>query len=623
MHDGYHDNSARYPLGLAYLTAHLQNAGHRVELIDFRFIVHTPAEMLARLKAIRADMIGLGGMVSSYVTLKEISHAIKQYHPNTPIILGGAISFKIESLIMQHNPIDALCVGEGEYVIVEIANALAANRSLATIPGLWIRDENGQGIPTAPRDQIKDLDAILFPAWDTIKPSTYLHSTYDMSQERPMLMIASRGCPASCDYCCRVIQERTIRYRSVESVFDEISVLYGNYGVTNLTFVDEYLTADLRWVRALCEKIIAAKLPIRWNASSRVRLFDDETYDLFQEAGCNCLSFGVESASPEVLKSYSKRQRPGDTLKIYQKLCDRQIKMNFLLMVGAVVETEATLKETVHILLPHGTAARFYYLTPFPGTPIYEQARITGHILDEDEYLTKVATTDNSMEQFPTINLTQHPLERLIEIKESAQKDTFKMHLLRNVVGLFGEHYLRLLLCFKSARDLRMALPHLQQTWITYLDTIQHLQKKYPEQVIDVYYYLKTREKELQMVLEQQNPQIQEIPQPVLQPENQELILNYLLHRYGVFAEKALEQLIQLPVSILDLPQAEAGFKTLQALLKRDLLLWERLRANLKGEYLTLCQKPTLSRTDTQAFLPDPPLVQQLLGALERIKVLA
>jgi radical SAM superfamily enzyme YgiQ (UPF0313 family) len=535
LHDGYHEMSGRYPLGLGYIMAPLLAAGHEVEVIDFKFTYHSEAEIADKLRRIQADLIGLSGLISSYGYLKQVTRYLKQVHPQVPLVLGGPMHFALEPLILQHNPLDALCLGEGEDTLLEMVQALEHNRDWRDIPGLWLKTGD-QTFKTPPRSQTEDLDTILYPAWEHLSPRTYRFDPYS-GQERPMSILASRGCPSSCDFCARITLERSIRYRSVGHVLHEIKTLYHDYGVRQFTFVDEYFTANMRWVKQLCEALVAENLPdLIWHASSRVRLFDDDTYDLLYASGCRNLSFGVETANPEILKLYSKRQDPQLTRTIFQKLRKRGIRMNFLLIAGAFDETEATLMETASLLMTHASPARFFYLTPLPGTPIYRRAQAEGKLPDEDAYLERLSFWDNSFTERPTLNLTRYSDREFIQIKERVEQDTWKMHQLRNQVGLFGLHLLYLWQRAAAADELAARASAWRQQLQATLSELHALAARYPGQPIDLPAFR----------LPDGAPPL---PLPPSPPQGADLmaLAERLQQRYGLWGEQLWAALLQLP----------------------------------------------------------------------------
>lgn len=577
LHDGYQDNSVRYPLGLSYLAANLRDAGHTVNVIDFKSFFHSDAEITAKLKGVKADLIGLSGLISAYHYLKDIVKQLRSYHPDMPLILGGPLGFTIEPLLLKHNDLDAICTGEGEQTIVELAEAVAAGRDFSQITGLWLPDGQGGAYSTGLRTQVDNLDDLPFPAWEILDPDIYRIDPWS-GEPRSMSILASRGCPSSCDFCAHVVLERSIRYRSVENVIQEIRTLRYTYGIRHFTFVDEYFTADMRWVKVMCQRLIDEGIDIEWNASSRVRIFDDETYDLLKASGCGCLSYGVESANQVILKSYGKRQKPDDTLTIFRKINARGMRMNYLLISGAFQESPETMDETMRILLPNGNQARFFFLTPLPGTPIYRQAMEKGLFTDEDNYLTLLSTTDTTFVRTPTLKLTDMPLDEWLALKLRCEQDSAAMMELRNRVGVFGQYLWRVLAAVPSLEQLSGFLPQLQTVWRAVQERVAHFNHAYPALRIDLGSFKQMGpDPETTLPLP---PMLLSATAPLAEHFENSDLLHWLWQRYGLFGEKLLAHLLVLSESSWQHPTGPQVYEAARQVLLRDLGLISHALSN-------------------------------------------
>ena len=62
---------------------------------------------------------------------------------NVPVILGGVFATFAPDLVMRWKEIDMICVGEGEYAIVELCKRMASGKDYSDIPNLWVRGKDG------------------------------------------------------------------------------------------------------------------------------------------------------------------------------------------------------------------------------------------------------------------------------------------------------------------------------------------------------------------------------------------------------------------------------------------------------------------------------------------------
>jgi radical SAM superfamily enzyme YgiQ (UPF0313 family) len=201
------------PLGPAYLAAALLEGGHRVAVVDALgeaplqrgptdrpdLISHglSIPEVVDRIPA-ETDAFALSVMFSQqWPHVDALARAIHARFPGRPIIVGGEhVTGTWQFVLDTCAPVTACGFGEGEDVIVDFADCVAGTRSLAEVPGIAHR-VNGRPQRTAPRQRIRDLDAIPRPAWHLFPVDRYLDDGffYVVNRGRSMVILATRGCP--------------------------------------------------------------------------------------------------------------------------------------------------------------------------------------------------------------------------------------------------------------------------------------------------------------------------------------------------------------------------------------------------------------------------------------------
>jgi hypothetical protein len=106
---------------------------------------------------------------------------------------------------------------------------------------------------------------------------------------------------------------------------------------------------------------------------------------MMREAGCDSVSFGVESGNPEMLK----RIRKGITLEMVRRAVDLCREAGLIchtsFMVGLPGETAETLRQTREFAGSLGALYGYHFLAPFPGTTVREEVgRYDLEILTDD-----------------------------------------------------------------------------------------------------------------------------------------------------------------------------------------------------------------------------------------------
>ena len=157
------------PLGLAYIASAVKSSGHEVEIFDMQMNGNSSKELFELISKNPPDIIGLGSMTFTFKNAVKIAESIKEEFKDIPIIFGGSQSsaFPIESL--KRDCFDLGVTGEGEETIVEILESYSRSGSLPTkINGTVVRN-NEEIRSNPPREWIKDLDGIPFPARELIE----------------------------------------------------------------------------------------------------------------------------------------------------------------------------------------------------------------------------------------------------------------------------------------------------------------------------------------------------------------------------------------------------------------------------------------------------------------------
>ena len=246
--------------------------------------------------------------------------------------------------------------------------ASAARHPLADVKGLAWRD-GGEVVVNADRPLIPDLDALPLPAHHLLPWQAYRAP----GMRGPFaFVVPSRGCPAGCTFCIKhVSYGRAVRVRSAENVLAELRLLW-DMGLRNVHMYADLFTVNRDQVMGICEGMLSRGLKFRWMCNSRVDFVDPEMLQMMARAGCWLISWGLESADPEI----RKRVRKGTTeAKIVQALNWSKAAgiMNWgYFIIGLPGETEETIRKTIDFAkkLPLDLAL-FHIAAPYPGTPFF------------------------------------------------------------------------------------------------------------------------------------------------------------------------------------------------------------------------------------------------------------
>ncbi len=328
-------------------------------------------QLIARLKDLQPDMLVAMTAIEMFSGDIDCLEQIKKFFPNIKIICFGYLPTQFpKEILTGAGCIDFIIMGEPEEIFSQLYDRIKNGEGVNDLSGIAARI--GREIFVGPaRERIKDLDALPFPARDLVDGRLY----NEFFSPRPFVTIlSSRGCPMTCSFCVRTFGQRVV-YRSIENTLKEIEEVILKYRVKTVRFMDDNFCVDAGRVKEFCETVIRRNLKFQWSALARTDNLSEALLRLMKQAGCFRLYLGVETFSPKLLKVYQKNTDSMRALEVFGIMRRLGIESVGFFMVGGV-QSEAEFKEDVRIAaysdLDYAVIEK---LTPYPGTPFFEQMK--------------------------------------------------------------------------------------------------------------------------------------------------------------------------------------------------------------------------------------------------------
>ena len=174
-----------------------------------------------------AFLVGISSLFTPYLRQAiQTAEAVKAYHPDCKIVLGGHHPTALPQSAMASRAVDFVLRGEGEVSMPQLAETLVSGGRLASVPGIVFRQKDG-ALHMNPPVQMQSPDDFPPPAVHLVK-----HKYYRRGPGGSMVVVASRGCPMRCSYCSfgdNAVHD--YRQRSVESVMREIEHAAGLHDI--------------------------------------------------------------------------------------------------------------------------------------------------------------------------------------------------------------------------------------------------------------------------------------------------------------------------------------------------------------------------------------------------------
>ncbi len=419
-----------FPLGMAYLVTCLKRAKHKPVVVDIdgnRYFYERALKLIKKhLEEGDIGAIGTGGLITVYKYCKRLVKDIRKIDLKIPIVIGGSLATSSPNLVMEKIKPDYLVLREGEISFINLINCLEKQENPKTVKGIVFKSRN-KLIFTPPEElaSAEFLDNLL-PDWDAFPVEKYIsYPNIACGMKRSISVSTMRGCPFNCRFCYHIFERRT-RFRSPESVINEIKILKKRYRIRHILFSDDLFTVNRKNVEKFCDLIIQQKIDISWSAGGRVDTVDIELLKKMKKAGCTSFGYGFESGSQKILDLMNKRTTVEQARKAAKMTRNAGLVLQEAFMIGFPGETRETFEETIKFCIENDMPTYFSFTCPYPGTDIFYSEKIAER-MDLEEFVEKIGE-----QTALTINLTDMSDEELIEMCDEGEKRIARAYISKN-----------------------------------------------------------------------------------------------------------------------------------------------------------------------------------------------
>ena len=226
------------------------------------------------------------------------------------------------------------------------------------------------------RDHDEELESV-FPARHLIDLDSY---QYAIEGVRATSLIAQLGCPYKCGFCAGRDSPmlRNIRTRSIDSIVEEMLLIYRSWGIRGIMFYDDELNVSNDMIK-LMERVarVGRDEGIEWKLRGFIKSerFSDAQAQAMYEAGFRQILIGFESGSARILENIQKIATQNDNTRCMDIARRHGLKVKALMSLGHPGESSETIADTRKWLCdvrPSDFDATV--ITPYPGSPYYDHA---------------------------------------------------------------------------------------------------------------------------------------------------------------------------------------------------------------------------------------------------------
>jgi anaerobic magnesium-protoporphyrin IX monomethyl ester cyclase len=383
-------------IGPGFLGAVLREAGHEVQLVRAKLDDATP-EIVARVAALAPDLLAFSLTTRQWLRGRALCQALRADPAlaAVPVIAGGLHPTFSPEEVLGSPGFDYVCMGEGEEAMLDLVAALVAGGATDRIANIWKRGAPKPGM----RVPIDPLDRLPFMARDLLDEITGV-----------VHMTTQRGCPFPCTYCAARMYNQLYdqlgaeygRRRSHESVLTELAGLRAAGKLGYVIFLDDTFTINHGWVKEFC-KVYGERLRAPFCLHARVETVSAPLLQMLKNAGCDQITYGVESGSERVRRQVMHRPVTNQRFRdVFQWTRDAGIRLTANFMLGLPGETRDDLQQTLDLAEELGVADFGYFVFyPYPGTALFHTCKEKGYL--PEDYLERPANHRQSILRLPDL----------------------------------------------------------------------------------------------------------------------------------------------------------------------------------------------------------------------------
>jgi anaerobic magnesium-protoporphyrin IX monomethyl ester cyclase len=383
-----YDEDSLPPIGLGYIATDLQKNGIDVHLIDAVHLRLPLADLVAILNFMKPEYLGLNVFTTNHHLVQELVEALSI---DTHIIVGGLSTKDLYKKIFQwktNNKIDVV-IGDGELICTDIVNECVKEQ-----PFEATEKRRAFKVDGCSQYYAKDISAVpLNRNFFLNEPVKHPFGFVEAN------IVTSRGCIYSCTFCAasRVLnRDFPIRERSNESIISELTDIVTKYPkVTSIRVLDDLFLKTKDTVEKAIQ--VFCNFDLKWRSMAHVNTFNNvdlTTLQALKASGCSELFIGIESGSPQILRSIKKTHNLDTIIDNLSRVLQAGINIKGYFIYGFPYETKEDMEMTHNLAsklneISLRYQAQFrtsvFQYRPYHATAIYNDLVASGIDLDAEQ----------------------------------------------------------------------------------------------------------------------------------------------------------------------------------------------------------------------------------------------
>lgn len=392
--------------GSRLISALLKRSGYSVTNI---FIARSTlfsgdkSELILLDPILEKSQLVLIGVYSSYVlSAIHITEYLKKTFPEIKIVWGGPHCISAPEMALEFA--DGVCFSEGDEVIIEFVDKIAAGKDYSDVPNMAFR-KGDKIIINKVLPPFKDLDSLPYYDYDfsnayfldkqliplnreIVKKNFASYPFYEPS----FYFLSSRGCPNKCTYCnnsryISMFGRNSIRFHSIDRIFEELEAYLKKLDFFKYVVIsdDDFFMRSIDQIEEF-SKQYKEKIGIPFGVAVSPNTYNSKKMKLLVNAGLRFIQMGVQTGSQRILDDvFHRNTNVKKTQAVIRELTEYKKSDGIDLLLDFIIDNPYETREDVYLTykslleLPIHVIVNIFYLTFFPGTPLYDQAVRDGY----------------------------------------------------------------------------------------------------------------------------------------------------------------------------------------------------------------------------------------------------
>lgn len=326
-----------------------ENVDAETVLLDFP----TKARFEAELRAETFDVVAISAIPPNFLKAREMCRMVREIQPRAVIVVGGHISGMPD--VQKRLGADNVVRGEGVR---------------------WFREFLGQD-PEAPVKHPRILSGI--------GTRTMGMQMREKPGDVAATLIPSVGCPMGCNFCSTSAmfggKGRFVNfYETGDELFEVMCGIERDLKVSSFFVMDENFLLHKKRALRLLEMMEAAGKSWSLYVFSSANVLRSYEIDQLVRLGISWVWMGLEGED-----SRYQKLAGADTRALVKNLQDHGISVLGSTIIGLEEHTPENIGAAIDFAVSHATEFhQFMLYTPVPGTPLFEEHRAAGTLLDPE-----------------------------------------------------------------------------------------------------------------------------------------------------------------------------------------------------------------------------------------------